>query len=198
MKDNLKIRLSNLLFITSVFLWLPGNTVLAGIWDKLPAHQEEYKENEGVEDFVWKEGSSNLPDYPENKDLLEVFGSAEFQNYLYLIDGKQLQVGEDGVVRYTIVIRSPSGADNVMYEGLRCTTGEVKQYAYGTTNMDGKKTFFPRHKPVWKPISSVGVTGYTNSLRANYFCSFEDFPLTQHEILQNIKYGKGNVDGMYN
>ena len=139
-----------------------------------------------------------MPDYPENSDLLEFSGPPAYKNYQYLIDSKNLQVGKDGVVRYSIVIRSSSGADNVMYEGLRCTTEQVKSYAYGSTGMDGKKQFIARLEPKWKPLSGSGVTGYTRSLRVNYFCSLEGFPLSKHEIIQNIKYGKGPVDGTYN
>ena len=193
----LKQLLFPVLFIFAIAIEI-ASPVFADVWDNLPSFQEEYKMNEGVEDYVWKEGSTVLPDYPDDDDLLEVEGPPAYRSYQYLIDGKNLQVGEDGVVRYSIVIRSPSGADNVMYEGLRCNTAEVKNYAYGSTNMDGKKIFFARSKPVWKSVTSSGVTGYTDSLRRNYFCSFEGAVLTLHEIMQNIKYGKGSVDGIYN
>jgi hypothetical protein len=33
------------------------------------------------------------------------------------------------VVRYVVVATSPSGTVNGMYEGIRCSTGEVKTYA---------------------------------------------------------------------
>ena len=46
----------------------------------------------------------------------------------------------DGVLRYVMVAFSASGSKNVMYEGLRCSTGEVKTYARYTP--DG----------VWVPV----------------------------------------------
>ena len=180
-----------------ILLLLNSSTVCADVWDKWSGHAQEYEENEGVEEYVWKEGSNQLPDYPKDDDLLEASGPPNYKNYQYLIDGKNLNVGEDGVVRYSIVIRSPSGADNVMFDGIRCTSNEIKNYAYGSTDMDGKKKFIQRQNPVWKPVSSTGVTGYGPIFTENYFCNFEGSTLSYGEIIQNIKYGKGSVDGLY-
>jgi len=181
-----------------IFLLSHSGAVLADVWEKWDSYNQEYQENEGVEEFVWKEGDKNMPEYPENSDLLEVSGSAAYQNYQYLIDGKNLTVGRDGVVRYSIVIRSKSGADNVMYDGIRCTANQIKHYAYGTTGMDGKKKFIPKTNAVWKPFRSSGVTAYGATLAAGYFCDHNGVALKRNVIIQNIKYGKGPVDGLYN
>lgn len=181
-----------------ISLLIQSTVVLAGdVWDKWGSHRQEYQENEGVEDYIWKEGSDAIPAYPENSDLLEVAGPPTYQNYQYLIDGKSLTVGADGVVRYVIVIRSSSGADNAMFDGIRCTTGQMKNYAYGSTGMDGKKKFILKSNAAWKPFHSSGVTGYGPILAANYFCDHSGVPLKRHVIIQNIKYGKGEVDGLY-
>lgn len=45
------------------------------------------------------------------------------------IDPSTISFGADGVVRYVFVARSSSGAVNGIFEGIRCQTGEVKQYA---------------------------------------------------------------------
>ena len=195
MKFNSKLQFSGLLLATGLLLILSINTSFADIWEKLNEH--EFQENEGVEEYVWKEQGAAIPDYPEDKNLLEISGPAAYRNYQYLIDGKNLQVGEDGVVRYSIVIRSPNGADNVMFDGLHCTSAQVKNYAYGSTDMTGKKIFFPRQKVQWQPVRSSGVTGYSAILRTNYFCDMQGAILTRQEIIQNIKYGKGEVDGLY-
>jgi hypothetical protein len=191
MKLNAWIRLISL---GSLFVSLSG---YADVWDKWGSHREEYKENVGVEDYEWEEGKVQLPDYPEDADLIEFAGPAAFKQYQYFIDGKNLIVGEDGVVRYSIIIRSRQGTDNVMHEGLRCTSGEYKNYAYGSVSKTGKKVFIARKKPQWKPVKSQGATGYSSGLKQHYFCSHEGFPLTRQEIIQNLKYGKGNTDGWY-
>lgn len=200
MKFNVKIHIYPpvpVLFLCLVpaLLLLPVRAMSADVWDELNEH--EFQLNEDVEEYIWQEEGMQLPEYPQDVNLLEVAGPAAYRNYQYLIDGKTLQVGKDGVVRYSMVIRSPGGADNVMFEGLRCNSGQIKNYAYGGTDKMGKKVFLRRENAKWKPIRSIGVTGYSQSLRANYFCDMKGAILTRHEIIQNIKYGKGNVDGLY-
>ncbi len=173
-------------------------TSWADVWDKLGSFKEEYKDNDNAKDYVWKEDNSQLADYPKDRDLLKIVGPAAYRNYQYLIDGKTLSVSSDGVVRFSLVIRSSSGSDNVMFDGLRCTSRQTINYAYGMTNMDGKKVFNKKNKPQWKPLRSEGVMGYSTILATDYFCDHSGVPLTRHEIIQNIKYGKGPVDGLYN
>lgn len=181
-----------------ISLFACSTAVLADVWEKWDSYNQENQDNEGVEDFVWKEDGNNMPEYPKDGDLLEVSGPPAYRNYQYLIDAESLQIGADGVVRYGIVIRSASGADNAMYSGIRCTTNQIKNYAYGTTDMDGKKKFIQKSNAAWKPFRSDGVMGYAPILAANYFCDFSGIPLKRNVIIQNIKYGKGDVDGLYN
>lgn len=187
--------------LTIILLLLPlvvfSTVISADVWEKWESFNEENKDNEGIEDFVWKEGSNKMPAYPQDDDLLEVAGPPTYQNYQYLIDGENLISGADGVVRYALVIRSKSGADNAMYDGIRCITNQIKHYAYGSTGMDGKKKFIQKTSSSWQRFRSDGVTGYGQILAANYFCDFNGFPLKRDVIIQNIKYGKGTVDGYY-
>lgn len=46
------------------------------------------------------------------------------------VDPATVAIGSDGVVRYVFVARSPNGALNVLFEGIRCQTAEVKTFAY--------------------------------------------------------------------
>ena len=180
-------------FSLLIFLFL-SVPLWADVWDKLQS--TEYEEND-VEDYVWKEGDTNTPDYPKEDDLVEVSGSPAYKNYQYLIDVETLQVGEDDVVRYSLVIRSPKGSDNAFFEGIRCSTHEVKTYAYGITDMDDKKKFVARSEAKWRYATSSGVTGYSVTLINHYLCGFNRKSLKRTDIIQNIKYGKGAVDGLY-
>lgn len=196
-------RAPKMLALYGTMLLLPFSTIVfssivfADTWDKMDSFSDEYEENDNAEDFVWKEEGDNLPAYPQDNDLLEVAGPPAYQNYQYLIDEKSLKVGQDGVVRYTLVIRSSSGADNVMYDGIRCTTQQLKSYAYGSTGMNGKKKFIKKQSIDWKAFRLSGVTAYAPIFVTNYFCDHYGIALKRHEIIQNIKYGKGNVDGLY-
>ena len=57
----------------------------------------------------------------------------------------------DSVVRYVMVAFSASGSKNVMYEGLRCSTGEVKTYARYTP--DGR--WVPVADAKWRSVFDV-------------------------------------------
>lgn len=45
------------------------------------------------------------------------------------VDPATVTVTPDGVVRYVLVARNSSGGMNVMYEGIRCATGQYRLYA---------------------------------------------------------------------
>jgi hypothetical protein len=62
----------------------------------------------------------------------------------YGVDPASIQISKkDGIVRYVMVAKSTTGATNVMYEGLRCSTGEFKTYS--------------RYSPEgeWKPVTDA-------------------------------------------
>lgn len=67
------------------------------------------------------------------------------------IDPSTISVGKDSVVRYVAIMRNRSGTVNAVYEGLRCTTDEIKTYARagssGTWSVVGK--------PEWKDVNGT-------------------------------------------
>ena len=77
----------------------------------------------------WKE--SEVPSPPAfGLSKLVIFEVASSSSLVYGVDPASIRITHsDGVVRYVMVATSASGARNVMYEGLRCSTGEFKTYA---------------------------------------------------------------------
>ena len=82
------------------------------------------------------------PDDPDWKELetppppafdigkLVTFDVSATSSLVFGIDPASIRISQaDGVVRYVMVASSASGAQNVMYEGIRCATGELKTYA---------------------------------------------------------------------
>jgi hypothetical protein len=95
----------------------------------------------------WREIEAPLPPYPREHDLLPVdVGSATAHRFF--VDARSVSLGADGVMRYTIVIRTEGGATNVAFEGMRCATRERKVYALGRN--DG--TWVPARDPGWQRI----------------------------------------------
>ena len=95
-----------------------------------------------------------------------------------------LSSGDDGVVRFTVVVRTAGGAENITYEGMRCTTGERKLYAFGRGDGEWSRNKYAR----WEPIDARGATSYHKELFYHYFCMV-DGPGNMNLIRQAIERG---------
>ena len=96
----------------------------------------------------WKE--SDVPP-PPAYDLgkLLTFEVTRSSPLVYGVDPASVSItNSDGIVRYVIVAATPAGAKNVIYEGLRCSTGEVRTYA--RAKPDG--TWVPVVDSPWKSV----------------------------------------------
>jgi hypothetical protein len=91
---------------------------------------------------------------------LHLVGTSDFR---YYVDWGSVSAGEDGIVRYALVARSPSGAENVTFEGLRCL-GEYRVYAVGTA--DGGWAGRPGE---WRPLPK-SPNAIQPALARQYFC----------------------------
>lgn len=119
------------------------------------------------EEKEFKEDALNLPAYPDDAALIEFRPRGHSKNRFY-VDRNSVSLGADWVVRYTTVIKSPSGVANVSYEGLRCKTSEYKVYAYGTRN----GTWTSAREPKWQDVGST-TGNFRYSLWVDYLCDSE-------------------------
>ena len=96
----------------------------------------------------WKE--ADVPPPPAyNMAKLVTFEAARSSSLVYGVDPASFTISKiDGVVRYVMVASNPNGAKNVIYEGLRCSTGEVRTYA--RAKPDG--TWVAVEKSEWKSV----------------------------------------------
>ena len=65
------------------------------------------------------------------------------------VDPATLAIGTDSVVRYVAYMTNLSGSVSAVYEGIRCTTDEVKTYARWSSSGQWTRTT----EPVWKEIN---------------------------------------------
>lgn len=184
-----------LLLIICVLVLFYYDHAQADMWDKLQEHEGDY--NEAVEDYKWQEGETFLPDLPVESDLLAIDSPPTHRHFQFFLDGKNLKIGEDGVVRYTLVIRSNNGAENLFYEGLRCSTSQIKTFAYGGFDKTNQKRFMERPDAKWQYTTTSGAKAYSRMLANNYFCNHHGKVLSHQEIMQSIKYGKETFDVLY-
>jgi hypothetical protein len=116
----------------------------------------------------WVEIQGQLPSYPKSENLLE-FDAGPASNNLHYVDSSSVSVGEDGVVRYSLVVKSPAGAMNVTYEGIRCQTNERKVYAYGRAN---NETWAPATMGKWVDLENIKQNYAQRALYRYFFCPF--------------------------
>lgn len=125
-----------------------------------------------------------LPPFPKDGSLLQFDPSAANSNRFF-VDADSISIGDDGTVRYTLVVKTPSGGENVSYEAIRCDTTEQKAYAFG--RRDG--TWSNARAPVWRKIRYQDVNRQHGVLYANYFCP-DGAPIASvKDAINRFKYG---------
>ncbi len=180
------MRQSYLLLVITAFLLVLATDVSARkpipIVDEMP-NKGDISEDQ-ITEYKWEEGSTKIPPYPEDDNLLEFIVDASEDRFEYFIDTSSISVGEnDSVIRYTLVISSTTGAKNVFYEGMRCDSAEYKIYAFGTG--DGKLK--PFREPEWRPIQNLRHIKYRKDLLEHYLCT-PPFPRDPEEAINTIKH----------
>lgn len=121
---------------------------------------------------AWKEVQAQLPPYPKAENLVEFTVSAATSNRFY-IDFPSIHVGQDGVVRYTVLIKSPAGAETVSFEGMRCETGERKLYAFGHKDGQGGGEWSRNRYAKWELIPARQATSHQRELFFHYLCTVD-------------------------
>ncbi|MDA0276364.1 MAG: CNP1-like family protein [Proteobacteria bacterium] len=124
------------------------------------------------EKLIVREGEVKLPPRFREENLLE-FEIGRTVSFRFFIDRASLDVGTDGVVRYTLVARSPQGAENLSYEGIHCKTGRTKAYAFGQASGGWRAV-----KQEWMDVEKL----WTRVLRTEYFCP-------KHRVIRSAAEG---------
>lgn len=136
---------------------LPGDTGAVGNTGKSDWETEQEKRG-------WREADLPPPPPPASGELLPFFVSSA-TDARFFIDSASIAPGADGVVRFTLVVRSALGAESITYEGIRCATDEVKTYAVARTDRS-----WSVHPGSWRRIQVRGVQRWHDALRSEYFC----------------------------
>lgn len=116
----------------------------------------------------WNELQASLPGVPKEENLVRLDLGPAVRN-AYFVDKPSITPGSDGVVRYSILVRSAGGASTVNFEGMRCASGEWKLYAFGRP--DG--TWVRNKRANWAPIKDRELAGYHRELFYHYFCTVD-------------------------
>ena len=133
----------------------------------------------------WKEGE--VPPAPAfDAGKLLVFDVSTSSSLVYGVDPATLRIGNDGIVRYVVVATSRTGTRNVMYEGIRCSSGEFKTYARHSAEGGWR----PVDKPEWRSVFGNMPSRHAVQLARTGVCSNSAPASSVGEIVQRLKtYG---------
>jgi len=133
----------------------------------------------------WKEIEAKLPAYPKAENLLD-FDGGSAAGHKFFVDAPSLSIGEDGVVRYSLVVRTAGGATNVSYEGIRCDMRQQKVYAIGRAG----GTWARARDPQWRRIEYREVSPHYGVLYVDFLCRNNKPVPTVREMIDAFKYGR--------
>ncbi len=143
-----------------------------------PAFKEEFES-----DKPWIEQLTQVPAYPNTTDLIP-FHITNSSNQ-HFVDTTSIKVGQDGVIRFSLVVKSSAGAANVSYEGIRCATSERKLYAIGRDD----KTWAQPRVAEWQKLDYVRQFYAQRELARNIFCPQQQIVSNPEEAIQALKAG---------
>lgn len=144
----------------------------------------KYKSEGASEEKVWSEGRFQLPPLPDPAHLVSIDVSADTRNK-FAVDEQSVVYGEDDVIRYTVVITSPSGSRNVTYEGMRCATAERRVYAF----LGSSGNWTPARSSAWVRIQENTLNRHHAALFREYFCSTGGSVMTTAEARRVLSGG---------
>ncbi len=133
----------------------------------------------------WAEGETRMPAYPRPESLLQ-FEVASVQNFGFFVDAESITPGKDGIVRFTLVARSRSGAETVTFNGFRCKTSEQKVYATGRT---ADKSWVAVRDSQWKTVEPKAIMRQNLALMRDFFCPGFVPIMTRAEGVDALKRG---------
>ena len=111
----------------ALLIALAANLALAGTLGKdRPVHN---KQNWYEEEAPWQEASVPLPEYPAGFDWREIEMPGEVRQRVF-IDAGSIQIGSDGVTRFTLRQLSGKGAENISREGVHCDERSLRSYGF--------------------------------------------------------------------
>jgi len=162
--------------------------LLAGTHFQAAAFDDEdagWTTHHHVEDEPWRESDGELPPYPQEAGLIE-FGTRDAGSaYRIMIDAPSVSVGDDQVVRYTVVIISGAGVWNVSHEGLHCGNKVYRRYAYGVNGQWQELADSP-----WLPLDSRGMYAYRRAFYLEYMCDPSGPFLQPAQIIRKFRTRK--------
>ena len=135
-----------------------------------------------------------LPTKPPTTANLIPFHVSQHSVFKFAIDPDSIRLDPDGVTRYVLVITSPSGGQQVNFEGIRCETFQFALYATLNTN----SIWQANQRKTWTDIKNNEANRYHGALAQGAFCNNKSQVKNKSLILDSLQpnkfTGKPNAD----
>ncbi len=138
----------------------------------------------------WQENEVALPG-PIQRSQLIPFDMSTRTELQFSVDASSISLGTDRVLRYVLVARSSSGAENILYEGLRCETSEARNYA--RWNLSEQRWVPYSGSAPWRPLSGVAASLPAARLAYMAFCEGRTPTEPMERLLADLRRGGKNV-----
>lgn len=133
--------------------WLPGADKVTGPEDEDPSK--------------WREEEVQMPAGGRPSDMQEYYVQTRSGNK-FAVSRSSIAIGSDGVVRFVSQVKSPAGGENVVYEGIRCSTRERRSYASWRQDQG----WVASRSSTWRFIDTDNrYNSYHYTLWAEHLCS---------------------------
>ncbi|MGV3570013.1 MAG: CNP1-like family protein [Ramlibacter sp.] len=130
----------------------------------------------------WKEQEVPPPPALRTSGLIEL--DMRGSTLRFGVDPASISIGADGIVRYVVVATSATGTVNAMYEGVRCTSPEVKVYA--RHNPDSG--WVPA-KGDWQPLHATANSRHSLQVARNGACIGHGPNRSPEYVARDLKNG---------
>lgn len=134
----------------------------------------------------WTEDEVPAPPAFKTNKLIKVEGPIS-SSLSFGIDPDTLSIGKDQVVRYVLVMQGPA-ATTVVYEGLRCSTGEKRVYARRNGDSDWETV-----KEGWMPLNQSSATRYALNMARDGVCIGTATNNSVRDIVRDLQSPKGTL-----
>ena len=134
-----------------------------------------------------------LPSVPTRSDLVELDDALFDGGVRVFLDPASLSQARPGVVRYTMLLVSVAGVENLFYESIHCENKEWRTLAFGTPEGEFRLVAGPR----WRSLRAGGSTGYRRTLARAYVCIMQRRTADRAEDLRRRLRRGGASDSGY-
>lgn len=129
----------------------------------------------------WKETEAPPPPALRTQGLIPV--DVRGSTLKFGIDPASITIGPDQVVRYVVVATGSGGAVNAIYEGIRCSTAQVKVYA--RHNPDSG--WVPTRNPDWEDLQKSVGSRYSMAIARGGACREHTPNRSPSQIAQDLR-----------